>query len=67
MIKNIMMIYKKTILLFFLCLMMNGYSQNEQHDFDWNSYASWKNETKYTRSYVVNQKHSNASDSSACR
>ena len=58
-----MMIYKKTILLFFLCLMMNGYSQNEQHDFDWNSYASWKNETKYTRSYVVNQKHSNASDS----
>ncbi len=61
-IKNIMMIRTKIILLFFLFHTMYSFSQDEKYSFDWNNYTTWKNETNYTKTYIVNQKHPNASD-----
>lgn len=39
------------------------YAQNSNRNFDWNGYSAWENNTEYTRTYVVDQKHPNASDS----
>lgn len=53
----------KTILILILFCVICSYSQNTDNSFDWNNYKSWENETRYTKTYIVNQKHHNASDS----
>jgi alpha-L-arabinofuranosidase len=36
--------------------------KNDPSTFDWDSYAFWEDATHYTKTYVVDQKHPNASD-----
>lgn len=38
-------------------------AQDNSSSFDWQSYREWQNRTAYSKTYVVDQKHSNASDS----
>jgi alpha-N-arabinofuranosidase len=37
-------------------------AQKEAASFDWSSYTAWQNTTRYTKTYVVDQKHPLASD-----
>jgi len=56
------MMYQKAVLLILLFNVVSVSTQNKQSNFDWNNYKTWKNETSYTKTYIVNQKHPYASD-----
>ena len=60
--ENNMILRTKIIFLLFLCYGTYSFSQNEQNNFDWNNYVTWKNKTTYSKTYIVNQKHPNTSD-----
>jgi hypothetical protein len=56
---------KTKLLLFTLVVSYVGNAQNLNEinrNFDWNSYKPWENTTVYSKTYVVNRKHPNASD-----
>ena len=52
---------KKACFLILMCI-AGGYAQENTTDFDWSGYQRWENKTIYTKTYVVDQKHANASD-----
>ncbi|WP_435625306.1 right-handed parallel beta-helix repeat-containing protein [Flagellimonas sp.] len=52
---------KKAYFLILMCI-AGGYAQESTADFDWSGYERWENKTIYTKTYVVDQKHPNASD-----
>lgn len=51
---------KKLKLISFLLFV--GLIAHAQQSFDWNNYQVWNNSTAYSKTYVVNQRHPNASD-----
>lgn len=57
------MIFIRLLILGTLISVSNYISaQDEKRSFDWDGYGKWENKTQYGRTYVVNQKHQNASD-----
>lgn len=57
--------HKIKLILFslFFSIICNAQNPKEiDRNFDWNSYKTWENTTVYSKTYVVNQKHPNASD-----
>ena len=52
---------KKACFLILMCI-AGGYAQENTADFDWSGYERWENKTIYTKTYVVDQKHADASD-----
>ncbi len=54
----------QSILVVLMCLQFfHSNAQSSNQNFDWDSYSAWENVTEYTKTYVVDQRHSNASDS----
>nr|WP_299381335.1 right-handed parallel beta-helix repeat-containing protein [Allomuricauda sp.] len=44
-------------------MVFQAQGQKSSQEFDWDGYGEWKNKTEYSKTYVVDQKHPNASDS----
>jgi len=60
---NTTKIIKRGVGVFLLsCLSLFLSAQNRFEVFDWDSYKVWENRTVYSKTYVVNQKHPQASD-----
>ncbi|SHE52308.1 parallel beta-helix repeat (two copies) [Mariniphaga anaerophila] len=57
---NLIFIRYRFLIVCLMVLASNIISAQEQ--IDWNNYHEWKNTTKYSKTYVVNQRHTNASD-----
>ena len=45
---------------FIFCISLQSQPSNQNHD--WNNYPVWENTTHYSKTYVVNQRHPEASD-----
>ena len=46
----------------FLMSIIGAIQTGTAQEFDWNGYAEWQDGTTYTRTYIVDQKHPDASD-----
>ncbi|WP_420401707.1 right-handed parallel beta-helix repeat-containing protein [Flagellimonas sp.] len=51
------------ILIFISGMAFHSHAQEATRNFDWDRYTEWENKTEYSKTYVVAQKHPNASDS----